>query len=542
MDHNLKGLRKKLIKGKVEEAIFDLSLIARDELKDKNILKELSVIQFRWEGVKTEERQSIISHEKASITKNQITSSLLTLLDKVEHILEHGYPPEGSKSGSRIWMILLISIVIIGAIGTFAYFKYFADNNSLLDSAEFIDCPFEDTITYNILIHQFRNSGMQDQITEVERSIRDGLIQKASANDLNSTIRIHKEELSFDEKTAKEQLKNCQANLLIWGSYERVDSISINMKYVTDNLAEKYMDNDGIMTANGSVRSLLSLENGELISKLDDVFNTMASFITSINLISEGKADMALSELDKIDVKNEKMKNVVAATKGDIHLMKGNYDEAIKNYSKSSNYGSQQEKAKAFNNIAFAKFAKGDSIGAIENFEKALELDAQNKDINENYQIVKLEFESSTQTTETTLTHIPTAAPIKPKKKKGKKMPEFCDNVADCINTGNRFREKKEFDEALKYFNAAIEYNAGIQDPYIGIGNVFFDQQRCKEALKYYNKAIKVEPDFPNAYYFVHLIYDKCEKDQDKANKYYKEWMKLTNGKGKIIQRTFDEN
>ena len=119
MGYDFKNLKSQLIKGKISNTLEVLKDIAANKLLDKKIEKELSVLQFRWEKLESEERQNVISYENASLTKNQITSSILGLMDTIEQRLQKGPAEELQKK--KNWIKYLLGTVIVGIIGTVGY-------------------------------------------------------------------------------------------------------------------------------------------------------------------------------------------------------------------------------------------------------------------------------------------------------------------------------------------------------------------------------------------------------------------------------------
>jgi hypothetical protein len=72
---------KNLIKeNKLEEALLNAS----DFLKNSSKSKELTLISARFSSLKSQFRSGTIEHSQANLTKNQITSSLLDIIDEVE--------------------------------------------------------------------------------------------------------------------------------------------------------------------------------------------------------------------------------------------------------------------------------------------------------------------------------------------------------------------------------------------------------------------------------------------------------------------------
>lgn len=524
MNYNFKDLKSQLIKGKVDATINALSDIAKNDLKDKSFEKELTILHYRWEKIQREERQNVISYEKASITKNQITSAVLEVLDKIQKKTLEGNQSPDKKNSSLIKYIAGVVILLTATI--VVYFNFLKPNSSGQDSSFYIQCPFTDTIPYNILIFPFEGIGVDEQTRDIERSLQRGLTDRAAMNNLITIARIHEEKIEIpDYNFAKNKLDECKSNLNIWGSYEEKDSTYLTIRYVADNFTSEIIDQENkIITS--TVKNISSLESGEIISKLDDIISLTVPLLTGLNMVKENKLDDAIKEFQKINTANKKVNNLVSRNIGDVHLLKNDYDAAIESYEEVAS--DNEKDATSFNNIAFALYKKGDLQGAWDNFEKAAKLDPDNSDIIENLRKVKEEFDLKYANIEEPKPIVNTDKPIEqPIVIPENDLPTICLSYTECFNEGNRLAIKGDYSDALVYFESAIEYDNTKATPYLGIGNVHNSQDNYDQAILAYTKAIEVEPEFPNSYYELGNVYKK-KGDVDNAKKYYE----IFNAKG----------
>ena len=108
----------------------------------------------------------------------------------------------------------------------------------------------------------------------------------------------------------------------------------------------------------------------------------------------------------------------------------------------------------------------------------------------------------------------------------------------ECNNEGNRLMAEGNPEEAVKYFNAALEYNNTRAEPYLNIGVTHFNKQDYDRALFYFMKASEIEPNFPNSYYHLRETYFR-KGNQEKANEYNSIFNSLG---GKLrVNRKFDQ-
>ena len=78
-----------------------------------------------------------------------------------------------------------------------------------------------------------------------------------------------------------------------------------------------------------------------------------------------------------------------------------------------------------------------------------------------------------------------------------------------------------QFDEAIEYFNKAIECDANNFEAYYFRGCAFSNNYKNDQAIADWEKAIEIKPDYADAYYNIGLIhYDRS--DHSMACYYFK--------------------
>ncbi len=515
MTHDFKDLKEKLIKGKVNPVIDELVAIANNDLKDEKVAKELQILQFRWEKILSQERQNLLSYDKISTAKSQITKGVIDVMSIMKKRLESGDTGDIRKK-KRNKIFYVIGAVVLAFLLWFGYIWLLDPHHNDQHSSIYIDCPFHpdehDTIVhYNILIIPFANYAADNSREKIDEALREGLA--TSTSDLNTLVRILNQEIDIpDDDFARSKLNECKANMLIWGTYERSDSINVNIKYVTDDLQQP-LTGTGAQIITGMVKSVSSIESGELVAQFSNILGVATPFLTGINMIKERKLDDAISQLDKIIAPNQGVQNMVAKAKGDVHLLQNDYDKAIESYSEAIQSG--EESAEPYNNIGYALYRKGDIPGAVENFKKATQLNPDQGDILENLAITEQEFNNlqSSMAGERTNTSQPTTSnedesttSITPAEAQ-RAMPSICNSAAECNKEGLRLHKAGSDEQAIKYFEAARIYNPDVPEIYLNIGKVYNDMGDYDTAIVYYKRAESMEPDFPNTYYNMHIAY-----------------------------------
>jgi tetratricopeptide (TPR) repeat protein len=521
MTHDFKNLKEKLIKGKATAVIEELIAIANNDLKDEEIAKELSILQFRWEKIESQERQNLVAWEKVSMTKSQITKGVMDVMDIIGKRLEAGDTGEVRKK-KRNKIIYAVGGVVLAFLLWFGYIWLMDPHHDDQHSSVYIDCPFHpdehDTVVhYNILIIPFKNYSFNDNREKIDEALRDGLAN--STSNLNTLVRILNDQIDVpDYAFARGKLEECKANMLIWGAYERDDSINVIIKYVTDDL-QKTLTGEGIQSMVGVVKSISSIESGELVAQFGNILSITTPFLTGINMIKERKLDDAITQFEKINSENQQVKSMVAKAKGDVHLMQDDYDKAIESYSDAIQPG--DESPEPYNNIGYALYRKGDIAGAMENFQKAAQLDPENGDILDNLSIAEQDFNNlQSSMTESQSTSTPSNTEEETASDETERpMPSICDSAANCNKEGLSLYKAKKFDQAIKYYEAALVYNSKVPEIYLNMGLVYNDKGDYDRAIVYYKIAESMDPEFPNTYYNMHIAYLN-KGDRDNAQKY----------------------
>jgi tetratricopeptide (TPR) repeat protein len=92
------------------------------------------------------------------------------------------------------------------------------------------------------------------------------------------------------------------------------------------------------------------------------------------------------------------------------------------------------------------------------------------------------------------------------------------------INLGVTYESKKEFEEALKQYEAVTKK---IPIAFLYMGNVYFQKDAVADAEKYYKKAIQKTGD-PRAYNNLAWLYYAKEMNLDKAEKLARKAVELS--------------
>ncbi len=89
------------------------------------------------------------------------------------------------------------------------------------------------------------------------------------------------------------------------------------------------------------------------------------------------------------------------------------------------------------------------------------------------------------------------------------------------LDKGIDYLFASQFDEAIGFFDKAIECDETNFEAYYYRGCAYSNNFRNDMALKDWNKAIELKPDYPNPYFNIGLIY-KMHNDNSMACYYFK--------------------
>jgi len=94
-------------------------------------------------------------------------------------------------------------------------------------------------------------------------------------------------------------------------------------------------------------------------------------------------------------------------------------------------------------------------------------------------------------------------------------------SASDWFQKGNNADELKEYDNAILYYQKAIELNSDFAAAYFNIALVYHEKGNYDNSIKYYLKTTQLDSSFISAFYNLGLVFDD-KGDYEKAIKYYK--------------------
>ncbi len=74
------------------------------------------------------------------------------------------------------------------------------------------------------------------------------------------------------------------------------------------------------------------------------------------------------------------------------------------------------------------------------------------------------------------------------------------------VDMGNFFFDSRRYDDAIIYYQKALEVKSNVTDVLVDLGVSHFNMQRFDEAKFYFNKALTIDDKHPNALYNLGVI------------------------------------
>lgn len=119
----------------------------------------------------------------------------------------------------------------------------------------------------------------------------------------------------------------------------------------------------------------------------------------------------------------------------------------------------------------------------------------------------------------------------------------------DYIRSGNRYYDKKDYQNALESYNRAVELDENNAVAYYNRGCVFSRQKEYNKAIADYSKAIELDKNYVNAYYGRGIVYgeqgkyDKAIEDYSRTIELDKNYAYAYNNRGIVFyeQREYEK-
>jgi len=168
---------------------------------------------------------------------------------------------------------------------------------------------------------------------------------------------------------------------------------------------------------------------------------------------------------------------------GNALLQKGKVDEALEQFQKALEINPYYVDARS--NLGAALFQKGQLDDAVAQYKKTLEINPNYAQANYNLGLVLFQKGQL----DDAIAHYQKAVKINPY------HPEAHNNF------GNALLQKGQVDEAVDQFQKALEINPDYVDAHSNLGAALFQKGQLDDAVAQYKKALDIDPDYVNAHY-----------------------------------------
>lgn len=214
-------------------------------------------------------------------------------------------------------------------------------------------------------------------------------------------------------------------------------------------------------------------------------------------------AIQAYTEAIQLDPKN----HVLYSNRSAAYAKAGQYENALKDADETIALNPNWSKGYSRKGSALSYMQK--YVEAFEVYQKGLEIDPNNAALQQGQaeirnavlaQLMKGQpMDIDDSTTAPSSTTSPSAKPDPSKSKKDEKpaeeeqnLPENVKLARKCKELGNAAYKKKDFDEALKHYNEALQHDPTDITYYNNIAAVYFEQKNYEECIKQCEKGIEV--------------------------------------------------
>lgn len=275
--HIYEKIQQLIIDGKVPEAFAFL--------KEKQNSDTLAILESEYNELRKAEQKGILDSHQVQLKKNQVNDKLLAIA-KEGKIFNLPTKQTGKKitSSNNLWKILIpVFALFLGGL-------FFWNNNSSTG------CPSYSTdIRNKVLIIPFINVG--DSKAQPHIGLRDRINKVSAKKELSIQAELGEADNNLTMNNAPKLALSCGADLIVWGTYEKSDSINLVVNYY---FADNPQWNKTAELA--TLKNVNSIYKGQLTKHLEnDVFLSLCSIIVA----RDGNNPLAKTWLDKVINKDE---------------------------------------------------------------------------------------------------------------------------------------------------------------------------------------------------------------------------------------------
>lgn len=285
------------------------------ESTKKELLRTLQVIQANYNTAKQQELKGILAFQEAQREYSRVNDALLSTIDDLTagRSTQTRIPAFHTSSPGR-WSWILDGFGLLAILATVVFFLFRkSENNTLAGTANQLrECPDFRPANYHIMLLPFLNLGQEPARPSLSIQMR--IRELTLKNNMSTDVEILQEDESAglpDFVRAKEKGKKCNADLVIWGQYEKVgDSLQVDIHYVfVSDMKDKEMSGH---TDFLPFRSLSALQKAGQTSGLRSLDDAVLS-LCSIMAVHAGRTEVAEKWLGRINETSPKDDSLIQA-------------------------------------------------------------------------------------------------------------------------------------------------------------------------------------------------------------------------------------
>lgn len=383
----LRQAKKFLAKGDFNKTFKVLGELFASDDKYKRVASLLIQYQNQYSKIKEDDNTNVISIADAQLGYNRVTKGLLSLIQKVENNdLSDEVETADANAPTNRQFIPIIIIILVGIVGLFVYSKALKPRHPQNQVAA---CPsFKPVSKFNILVLPFSSLIKGDEIN-ISQELKRRLKKFSNEFRLNTDVEISgiqpkDKNYPDDNVTAKKVGKRCQANLIIWGTYEKQSAdrtiVNTEFQFIGDqdhlNFDEFQINTENELTTIPSISSIAA--NGSISASIEEQIAMILGM--TANQMGENDAAIDLLTLVKTPDKRDYTTTMTDLALADSYAKTKNHDKAIAVYSKILKKDPSNEIA--LTNRATFSQVKGDLKTALIDTKKLQELHPEEQKFN----------------------------------------------------------------------------------------------------------------------------------------------------------------
>lgn len=286
-----------LRQGDTDQALQLLIEFLEKEGTQPEYLRTLRVVESNYNAARQRERKGILEFSDAQREYAKANDAILEILEQVVSGKKPTAGFQGTGDGrvrdTRLyWLIGGALLLILGLVAGY----YWMGNKT--PKEDMVGCPKFRSEGFRVMVLEFQKLSGED--SKPELSIQTRIRDLTEKNNMNTDVRILPSK-SFDgitpgNREATEMGNQCQANLVVWGQYEKSkDSISLDIRYAFTD--PSWPPGAAIET----FKNVSEIKADQMkISNLDDaVFR-----LCTVMALHENRMDLAEKWLNKIQNPN----------------------------------------------------------------------------------------------------------------------------------------------------------------------------------------------------------------------------------------------